>query len=98
MLRGGGERKRDDESHRRPDGDLCAFGVSPHANHLLPQLGVDFLEVVLVHQDLALAAGRLRDDAFRFHHVDETRSAAEADFERSGDLNLEHQPRSNQRS
>ena len=43
----------------------------------LPRCGVDFLEVVLVDQDFALAAGGWRHNAFNFHHVDESGRAAE---------------------
>src|SRR6187397_874230 len=46
----------------------------------LPELRIHFLEVVAVHEHLArLAAHALRDEPFRFHHVDQTGRTAEPD-------------------
>src|SRR5687768_10012527 len=47
---------------------------------VLPELGIDFLEIAAVDQDLArLPAGAGRHQAFRLHHVDEAGGAAEPD-------------------
>src|SRR5439155_4420646 len=46
----------------------------------LSQLRIDFVEVALVNEDLArFSAGRRRHQAFHFHHVHQSRRAAEAD-------------------
>src|SRR5215218_919640 len=50
------------------------------ATSALPQLRIHFLEVAAVDQHLArLTAGAGRHEPFGFHHVNESRGAAEAD-------------------